>query len=43
MAHEQRQYGGIIKAGENRLAIFYGLEYNQAELLYKTDTKRHIK
>jgi len=26
------QYGGIIKAGENRLAIFYGLEYNQAEL-----------
>ncbi len=24
------QYGGIIKAGEDRLAIFYGLEYNQA-------------
>ncbi|NEQ39659.1 MAG: FAD-dependent oxidoreductase [Okeania sp. SIO3I5] len=26
------QYAGIIKAGEDRLAIFYGLEYDQAEL-----------
>lgn len=26
------QYGGIIKADKDILAIFYGLEYNQAEL-----------
>ena len=31
------QYGGIIKAGQNRLAIFYGLEYNQAELYIPLD------
>lgn len=26
------QFGGIIRAGGDRLAVFYGLEYNQAEL-----------